>query len=49
MLGLLAGYWHEAENLDRELSLFVAGMWTCLTDAASDEAYYYNQARFCTL
>lgn len=38
-----AGYWGESENLDRELSLFVAGMWTCLNNVSSDEPYYYNQ------
>ena len=28
-------------NLDRELSMFVAGMWTSLE--AADGTYYYNQ------
>ncbi|KAL0035299.1 hypothetical protein WJX79_011035 [Trebouxia sp. C0005] len=48
LLGLRAkrkpeGYWDEPENMDRELSLFVAGTWTCLHDTSSDEPYYYNQ------
>ncbi|KAL0026776.1 hypothetical protein WJX77_000943 [Trebouxia sp. C0004] len=48
LLGLRAkrkpeGYWDEPENMDRELSLFVASTWTCLHDASSDEPYYYNQ------
>jgi hypothetical protein len=43
---VLAGYWDEPENMDRELSLFVAGTWTCLHDASSDEPYYYNQVCF---
>ena len=43
---LMAGYWDEPENMDRELSLFVAGTWTCLHDASSDEPYYYNQVCF---
>ena len=41
-----AGYWDENENLDRELSLFVAGMWTCLHSPGSDEPYFYNQVRY---
>lgn len=44
--GCLAGFWDEPENLDRELSLFVAGMWTCLQDSCGDEMYYYNQVSF---
>lgn len=44
--GCLAGFWDEPENLDRELSLFVAGMWTCLQDSCGDEMYYYNQVNF---
>lgn len=43
---LCAGYWDENENLDRELSLFVAGMWACLQSPGSDEPYFYNQVRY---
>ncbi|KAL3141042.1 hypothetical protein ABBQ32_005553 [Trebouxia sp. C0010 RCD-2024] len=48
LLGLRAkrkpeGYWDASENLDRELSLFVAGMWTCLDSCCSEEPYFYNQ------
>lgn len=41
----LAGYWDASENLDRELSLFVAGMWTCLDSCDSEDPYFYNQVR----
>ena len=37
------GFWDESENLDRELSLFVAGTWTSLYSPSSNEPYYYNQ------
>lgn len=40
---LTLGFWEESENLDRELSLFVAGMWICLDSPSSNEPYYYNQ------
>ena len=40
-----AGYWDESENLDRELSLFVAGMWTCLDSHGLEEPYFYNQVK----
>lgn len=40
-----AGYWDDISNLNRELSLFVAGMWIGLE--SPDGAYYHNQVYSC--
>lgn len=38
---LAAGFWDDMSNVDQELSMFVAGMWTALHSA--DGTYFYNQ------
>ena len=42
---VFVGFWDDVDNLDRELSMFVAGMWTALK--AADGLYYYNQVSQC--
>ncbi|BDA51189.1 hypothetical protein COCOBI_18-0650 [Coccomyxa sp. Obi] len=37
------GFWESTDNLDEELSQFVAGQWVALPDAATGGHYYYNQ------
>ncbi|CAL8466434.1 g5970 [Coccomyxa elongata] len=37
------GFWDSTDNLDEELSQFVAGQWVALPDAATGGHYYYNQ------
>lgn len=38
------GYWENEENLDQELTVFVAVNWNRMRDPDTGEPYYYNQA-----
>lgn len=40
------GYWDNMDNLDQELTLFVAANWTRFPDPDTPgESYWYNQVR----